>query len=171
MSKWNGLRGLLLLAATVIAAGLAGAVASARSAAAPQNTAAPQISGNAREDVTLTAANGTWSGSPTSYAYQWRRCATDGTRCGDITGATKQTYLLVSGDVSRTVGVAVTAANADGKTTATSQADGRRRLEERLGEHRQAGGHRLGHGWRRAQGVERLVEPDADVVQPPVAAL
>jgi len=106
------------------------------------------------EDVTLTAANGTWSGSPTSYAYQWRRCATDGTRCGDITGATKQTYLLVSGDVSRTVGVAVTAANADGKTTASLAADGRRRLEERLGEHRQAGGHRLGHGWRRAQGVE-----------------
>lgn len=120
MSKWIGLRGLLVLVTAVIAAGLVGAVASARSAAAPQNTAAPQISGTARDGSTLTATNGMWSGSPTSYTYQWQRCATDGTSCGDITGATKQTYALTSGDVSRTVRVAVTAQNADGKATASS---------------------------------------------------
>ncbi|MDP9283564.1 MAG: hypothetical protein M3P41_01195, partial [Actinomycetota bacterium] len=122
MSKLIGLRGLLILATAVVAAGLVGAAASARSAAAPQNTAAPQISGTARDGSTLTATNGTWSGAPTSFTYQWQRCATDGTSCGDITGATKQTYEVTSGDVSRTVRVAVTAQNADGKATANSNA-------------------------------------------------
>jgi hypothetical protein len=87
----------------------------------PSNTSPPTISGTAREDETLTAHNGTWAGNPTSFDYQWRRCATDGTACGDVSGATKATYTLVAGDVSRTLRVAVTAANADGKATATSQ--------------------------------------------------
>jgi hypothetical protein len=120
MKRWIGLRGLLVLATAVLAAGLVGAVASAKSAAAPANTAAPQISGTAREGSTLTATNGTWSGAPTTYTYQWQRCATDGTACGDITGATKESYTLVTGDVSHTVRVQVTAQNADGKATANS---------------------------------------------------
>ena len=35
----------------------------------------------------LTAQVGTWTGSPTSYSYQWRRCATGVTSCVAITGA------------------------------------------------------------------------------------
>src|SRR4051812_22979634 len=93
-----GLRVIVPLAA-LAACGLAGTKAFARTAAAPQNTTAPTISGTAREGSTLTASNGTWSGSPTSFDYQWQRCATDGTACGDISGATKQSYALVSGDV------------------------------------------------------------------------
>ncbi|MDX6475028.1 MAG: hypothetical protein QOH95_539 [Gaiellaceae bacterium] len=115
-----GWRRLIPLAAMIVACGVAGTVAFARSAAAPQNSAVPQISGTAKEGSTLTASNGTWSNAPTSFAYQWRRCASDGRACGDITGATKQTYDAVAADVGRTLRVVVTATNADGKGTATS---------------------------------------------------
>jgi hypothetical protein len=115
------LRRLVPLAVLIVACGVAG-TAFARSAAAPQNSALPQISGTAKEGETLTASNGTWSNSPTSYAYQWRRCASDGTACGDITGATKQTYSVVAADIAHTLRVVVTASNADGKASATSDA-------------------------------------------------
>src|SRR5258705_3416952 len=117
-----GLRRLVPLAVMIVACGVAGTVAFARSAATPQNTALPQISGTAKEGETLTASNGTWSNTPTSYAYQWRRCASDGRACGDITGATKQTYAVVAADIGRTLRVVVTASNADGNATATSAA-------------------------------------------------
>jgi hypothetical protein len=111
-----------LVALTVLAAlvGTLAAVASARSSAAPANTAAPQVSGTAKVGSTLTASNGTWSNSPTTYDYQWQRCASDGTGCGDITAATKQTYTVVTADLGHVVRVQVTAGNADGKATATS---------------------------------------------------
>ena len=115
-----GLRGLVVLATMVVACGAAGAVALARSSAAPSNTNPPTVSGTAREGGTLTASNGTWTNAPTSFAYQWRRCASDGTACGDISAATKQTYVPVAGDVSHTLRMEVTATNADGKGTATS---------------------------------------------------
>jgi hypothetical protein len=117
-----GLTRLVPLAVMIVACGVAGTVALARSAAAPQNTALPQISGTAKEGDTLTASNGTWSNTPTSFAYQWRRCASDGRACGDITGATNQTYAVAAADVGRTLRVVVTASNADGKDSATSAA-------------------------------------------------
>jgi hypothetical protein len=98
------------------------ALAGSATAAAPANTAAPTISGTPKVGSTLTASNGTWSNSPTSFTYQWRRCATDGSSCGDIVGATSKTYTLTSSDLYHTIRVAVTAGNADGKTTATSDA-------------------------------------------------
>lgn len=112
-------RSLLALLAT---AAIALVIAAGASAASPQNTTAPSIGGTAREGQTLTAADGTWSNTPTSFAYQWQRCASDGTACGDIAGATSKTYVLVTGDVGHTVRVVVTAANADGKASATSDA-------------------------------------------------
>jgi hypothetical protein len=116
------LRRLVPLAVMIVACGVAGSVAFARSSAAPQNTALPQISGTAKEGETLTASNGTWSNTPTSYAYQWRRCASDGRACGDITGATKQAYDVGATDVGHTLRVVVTATNADGNASATSAA-------------------------------------------------
>src|SRR5258708_24962143 len=118
----SALRRLVPLAVMIVACGVAGSVALARSAATPQNSALPQISGTAKEGETLTASNGTWSNTPTSYAYQWRRCASDGTTCGDITGATKQTYTVATADIGHTLRVVVTASNADGKASATSDA-------------------------------------------------
>jgi hypothetical protein len=117
-----GLRRLVPLAVAIVACGVAGTMAFGRSAATPQNTAVPQISGTAKEGETLTASNGTWSNAPTSYDYQWRRCASDGRACGDITGATKQTYVVAAADVGHTLRVVVTASNADGKASATSDA-------------------------------------------------
>jgi len=121
MAKGSKLRGGRRLVMSLLAlAGISLAVAASASAAVPQNTASPTISGTAREGQTLTASDGTWSNTPTSFAYQWQRCATDGTACGDITGATSKTYTLVTGDVAHTVRVVVTATNADGKASANS---------------------------------------------------
>ena len=110
---------LIPLIATVIGFGIFAATAAA---AAPQNTALPTISGTAHSGSTLTASNGSWTNNPTSFAYQWQRCASDGSGCGDLTGATSKTYTLVAGDVTHTVRVVVTASNADGKASATSDA-------------------------------------------------
>jgi hypothetical protein len=111
---------LVLVSLAAAAAGLI--VVAGASAAAPQNTAVPTIAGTAREGQTLTASDGTWSNSPTSFSFQWQRCGSDGTGCGDITGATSKTYVAVIGDVGHTLRVVVTATNADGKASANSAA-------------------------------------------------
>ncbi len=88
----------------------------------PANTSLPTVSGTAREGATLTTSPGTWSGSPTSFANQWRRCNASGSSCADIPGATGTTYALTSADVGSTVRVLVTASNAGGSASASSAA-------------------------------------------------
>lgn len=112
------------LAVTLVIAAISLIVVAGASAAAPQNTTAPTVSGATRAGQTLTANNGTWSNTPTSFTYQWQRCASDGFTCGNITGATSKTYKLVTADVGHTVRVAVTATNTDGKSTAFSASTG-----------------------------------------------
>jgi hypothetical protein len=83
----------------------------------------PSISGIAAKDQTLTASPGSWSGStPIAFTYQWRRCNDEGADCSDVGGATRQTYVLGSGDVGKRVRVRVTASNADGTSNALSNA-------------------------------------------------
>jgi hypothetical protein len=94
-------------------------MALAATASAPVNTTAPAVTGTAKVGQTLTVSNGTWSGSPTSFAYQWQRC-TSSSSCTEITGATNQTYKIVSADAGRTLRAVVTAKNADGSSTANS---------------------------------------------------
>ncbi|WP_166380446.1 sialidase family protein [Catellatospora methionotrophica] len=88
----------------------------------PVNTSAPTISGTPNQGATQTAANGTWTGSPTSYAYRWQRCDSAGGSCVDISGATASTYTASAADVGGRLKVKVTATNATGSTTASSGA-------------------------------------------------
>jgi hypothetical protein len=87
---------------------------------APQNTARPAISGTAQVGKTLTASNGTWTASPTSYAYQWQSCDSAGATCVAISGATGSTRLLATSDQGHTLRVIVKATNTVGSTSATS---------------------------------------------------
>jgi hypothetical protein len=87
---------------------------------APANLTPPGISGTARQGQTLTAANGSWSGGPTSFAFQWRRCDGSGADCAAIGGATLQRYVLQAADIGSTLRVSVTARNAGGSAAATS---------------------------------------------------
>jgi hypothetical protein len=82
--------------------------------AAPADTTAPSVSGNAAVGATLTCANGTWTGSPTSVAYAW---LSNGTT---IANATSQTYTTTSTDAGHSISCAVTATNAGGSTSANS---------------------------------------------------
>jgi hypothetical protein len=100
---------------------------SARPQVAPVNTAPPAISGTPTVGQTLTASQGTWSNSPTRFAYQWVRCpasggAPDGSDCAAIGGATTNAYVLASPDAGSRLRARVTATNADGSATAASGA-------------------------------------------------
>jgi beta-glucanase (GH16 family) len=78
----------------------------------PVNTFLPQVTGITQVGSTLTTSNGSWTNSPTSYTYQWRRNGVN------ISGATSATYVLVSADAGTAITVAVTATNASGASTA-----------------------------------------------------
>ena len=80
----------------------------------PSNTGPPSVTGTPRVGETLTAQNGTWTNSPTSFTYQWQRCTAAGPPCAGIAGATQRTYDLVAADAGSTIRVRVIAANADG---------------------------------------------------------
>jgi sugar lactone lactonase YvrE len=87
----------------------------------PSNTSAPTIDGTAEEGEQLAAAPGTWSGSrPFTYSYQWERCATEGSECSTIPGATKGTYSPEGEDVGHALRVDVTAANELGNAATVS---------------------------------------------------
>jgi hypothetical protein len=103
---------------------------SAVTQAVPSNTAEPRISGSATVDSTLTASQGSWTGSPTSFAYQWVRCPRDGglptgANCAAIGGASTSSYVVASADVDHRLRVRVTASNADGSATVASNAAAR----------------------------------------------
>lgn len=102
---------------------LAGGAAQGARKAAPANTSLPTISGTVREAETLSASSGSWSGStPISFSYRWQRCKSGGGKCGNISGATSQTYKLTHQDVGQTMRISVTASNSDGSANAVSNA-------------------------------------------------
>ena len=86
----------------------------------PANTALPVVSGSAQQGQRLTASNGSWTNSPTAFAYQWQDCDSSGANCSSIAGATTSSYMLASGDVGHTIRVVVIASNAGGQGAATS---------------------------------------------------
>jgi hypothetical protein len=87
---------------------------------APANAALPMISGTPQVGQTLTVSQGSWTGSPSSYTYQWRRCDVAGASCQDVTGATAATHVAGSMDKDATLRAVVTATNSGGSTSATT---------------------------------------------------
>jgi surface protein len=82
---------------------------------APVNTVLPEITGTPIPGNQLATTDGTWDNSPTSYAYQWMRGATN-------IGDNQNAYTLVNDDRGQSITCVVTATNAGGSTPATSNA-------------------------------------------------
>lgn len=103
------------------------ASASARSApsqavipAPPLPTAIPTVGGTAEQGMTLKITSpGAWS-APVSLHYQWLNCASDGSDCYAISGATSSTYSPTSDDIGDTIRVAVWAVGAGGTSYLSS---------------------------------------------------
>ncbi len=102
------------IACRVTASNHAGDSAPATSAAVriglgiPVNTALPLLSGTAQTGRTLTCSTGSWSRSPSGFAFAWLR---DGT---PIAGATASSYVAAAGDAGHAVGCRVVASNEAG---------------------------------------------------------
>jgi hypothetical protein len=90
--------------------------------AVPVDATAPTIAGTTTQGQTLTEGHGSWTNSPTGYAYQWEDCNASGGACTAIAGATGQAYTLTAADVGHTVRVLETASNAGGSGTAALSA-------------------------------------------------
>jgi hypothetical protein len=106
------------LTCVVTATNAVGAGTPATSAAAtitagvPVNSVAPVVSGPLLTDSSHTCSTGTWSGTPTSYSYQWKDDGVNvGTDSSSYTPVTTGTLTCV-----------VTASNAAGAGTPTSSA-------------------------------------------------
>ncbi len=89
---------------------------------APKNTKAPTISGTTRVPSQLSVTNGTWSGAPTSYTFQWFRCsaavkkaaATPAATCSTIDSAAAATYTLTDADAGKFIVARVSGVNTSG---------------------------------------------------------
>jgi hypothetical protein len=118
--RWPTIVGVAL--AAIVIGALFGSFrnGSAAIAVKPANSTVPTIAGTPQQDSTLTAGNGSWTGTaPITFTYQWNRC--DSQNCTKITGATENTYAVVKADVGNTLTVVVTATNSDGTDAATSK--------------------------------------------------
>jgi len=74
----------------------------------PINQVIPVLSGTVHSENVLTASNGTWVNTPTSYTYQWYRSGQP------MPGATAATFTIRLEDVAANLYCAVWAVNAHG---------------------------------------------------------
>ena len=93
-------------------------------AGSPVASAPPVVSGTAGVGEVLSASTGTWSNSPTGYAYRWERADVAAGPYAAIAGATAASYPLVAADAGRFVRVVVTASNGAGSGSSASSAVG-----------------------------------------------
>ena len=84
----------------------------------PSSLAIPVITGTARTGDRLTTSNGSWTGTPTSYVYQWKRASTSGGSYSNIPSATDRTYDLTDADIDKFIKVSVIATNSLGSSSA-----------------------------------------------------
>jgi len=115
---------LLLLAVAAVATGsilAAARTGDAAVATVPTNTQPPVVTGTPKVGETLSATNGTWTGTPApTFTHQWSRCDENGGSCAAISGATANTYALKQVDAGNTLRDTVTATNTDGSRESTS---------------------------------------------------
>ena len=104
-------------------------IATQPASAAPANTVAPAISGNATVGSTLTTNSGTWNESSTMVMYRWYRCdasitarqriggpSGDPSGCAAIASAFTGSYTLVSADLGKHIASLVTWQASSGST-------------------------------------------------------
>ena len=90
-----------------VAAGMVGPIAASSSPLA--STARPVVSGATQVASTLAVSAGSWTTAPSSLAYAWLRCDTDGRSCLPIIGATAASYAVLSDDAGYSLVVRVEA--------------------------------------------------------------
>lgn len=83
-------------------------------AAVPSPTDAPEITGTMQVGEEITVSQGTWTPTPTSYAYTWFRNGLV------IAGANAASYTLTPADEAAKIRARVTAVNAAGSFTSSS---------------------------------------------------
>jgi hypothetical protein len=115
---------IVLACAAAVPTLIVAATSLGQASAAPSNTSLPSISGSARDGSLLRASHGSWTGSPTSYAYQWQRCDAQAGNCASIAGATGDHYTVATADVGHRLRVQVTATNSTGSGVAASRPTG-----------------------------------------------
>jgi hypothetical protein len=86
----------------------------------PTEISAPSVLGTPVEGSQLMEAHGSWTGAPTSFAYQWYRCTS--AACAPISGAIGQSYTPVAADVGSALLVAEVATNAGGPSAPADSA-------------------------------------------------
>ena len=94
------------------------------SGSAPANTAVPTLSSTKPVVGTKigVSSNGTWTGTPLAYSYQWQDCNSAGGECSGIPGAVNQSYYPAKTDEGHTLRAQVAAVNAGGTVSASSAA-------------------------------------------------
>src|SRR6185437_13922014 len=84
---------------------------------APVNSVVPVVSGQSLQGQTVSVSTGTWSPTPTGFAYQWQRSTDGGTTWSNISAATTSSYTVAAGDLGAQIRAAVTANNSYGSAT------------------------------------------------------
>ena len=88
---------------------------------APTNDSGPSLAGFPEETKPLKVDVGEWSGGqPMGFTYQWFLCNEEGKECAEIIGATEAQYTPTTEDVEGKLKVKVTATNAVGSASETS---------------------------------------------------
>jgi RHS repeat-associated protein len=90
----------------------------------PSNTKAPTLSSTeARVGKKISVSSeGTWSGEPEAYTYQWERCYDGHSGCAPIPGAVNQSFYPTAAQEELELQATVKALNPDGSGTAVTTA-------------------------------------------------
>jgi hypothetical protein len=86
-----------------------------RAASVPENVSEPTISGTPRPGNTLSVNPGSWSPTPSGFAYQWCEVNLEDDSCAPIAGATGSSWAPSAGNVGDLVTVSVAPSSGSGE--------------------------------------------------------